>query len=193
MITVDVIGYDQTCASNSGGISRLYVGDADDFDWTSGTTNAQTSGYSAVTRQTGATHAGGADLYELILMDDTGKVTITQSIENGSSKWAFAVEGQLLKVQQSLVQFAEKLDGANICGQLVWVWEDQNGKFWVAGEKFVDGDAIPKFKVKQNGSVIDYGQNLNSFNGMNLKAAGDYSRPAYEFTGGAAAIAAMQA
>lgn len=190
MISVTVKGYIQSCTSNSGGVSRLWVGDADDFDFTSGTTDAQTSGYSALARRTGATAPDG-NLFEISLGDETGKVTVTNSIENGGSNWAYSIEGQLIRVQQSMMQFAEKLDGASVCGQLVWVWEDNNGKFWVAGEKYVDGAAIRKFKIKQNGSVIDWGQALNSFNGMNFKATGNFYRPPYEFTAGAAAIAAV--
>jgi hypothetical protein len=193
MITVTVTGYQQTCATNSGGISRLWVGDASDFDFTSGTTSAEESGYSAIARRAGATAPDGS-LFEIILQDETGKATITQSIENGSASWAYLLEGQLLRVQQSMAKFAAMLDSASICGQLLWVWSDMNGKIWVAGEQYVDATQLSrKFKLKQNGSVIDWGQAMNSFNGMNLKVAGNYYRPAYEFTGGIAGITAVAA
>jgi hypothetical protein len=191
MIGVTVAGYTQTCTTNSGGISRLWVGDAEDFNLTSGTTNAQTSGYSAIARRTGATHVGGADLFEIVLLEDSGKANITQSIQNGSAQWAYALEGQLLYVQQTMIDFAMKLDAASLCGQLIWVIQDNNGKLWVIGEKWVDASAIVKFKVKQDGSVVDFGQALNSFHGMNFKAQGNYRRPAYEFTAGFTALSAM--
>lgn len=191
MLGVSVTGYQQTCTNNSGGISRLWVGDAEDFNLTSGASGAQKDGYSAIARRTGATHVGGADLYEMILQEDSGKVTATNSETAGSAQWAYALEGQLIQVQQSMIDFAQKLDAASLCGQLIWVWQDNNGKIWVAGEKYVDAAAIVKFKIRQNGSVIDFGQALNTFNGMNFKAQGNYTRPAYEFSGGFTALSAM--
>jgi hypothetical protein len=191
MLTVTVAGYTQGCTNNSGGISRLWVGDAEDFNLTSGATSAQLSGYSAIARRAGATHVGGADLFEMVLLEDSGKGTITQTLQNGSANWAYSLEGQLLYVQQSMIDFAQKLDSASLCGQLIWVWQDNNGKIWIAGEKYVDAAAIVKFKIKQDGSVVDYGQALNSFHGMNFKAQGNYRRPAYEFTAGYAALSAM--
>lgn len=191
MLGVSVTGYIQSCTNNSGGISRLWLGDSEDFNLTSGTNGAQKDGYTAVARRTGATHAAGADLFEMILQEDSGKVTITNSEANGSAQWAYDIEGQLIQVQQSMIDFAQKLDSASLCGQLIWVWQDNNGKIWVAGEKWVDASNIVKFKIRQNGSVIDYGQQLNTFNGMNFKALGNYTRPAYEFTGGFTALSAM--
>jgi hypothetical protein len=190
MISVTVQGYNQACATNSGGISRLWVGDAEDFNFTSGTNGAQKSGYSAIARRTGATSPDGC-LFEIVLQDESGKLQVTQSLQNGSAQWAYALEGQLLRIQQAMSEFASKIDAASICGQLVWVVQDNNGKFWVVGEKYVDASAIVKFKVKQDGSVLDWGQALNNFSGMNFKAQGNYTRPPYEFTGTYTALSGM--
>jgi hypothetical protein len=190
MLSVTVQGYGQTCtSSNSGGLSRLFVGDADDFTLTAGTTNAQTSGYSAIARR-GAAEAGRL-LFEIVSLEDTLSAKATQSVTEGAVNWAYEIGGRLIKMQQSLSQFAEKLDAAAICGQLIWVWEDNNGIFWVAGEKWVATATIPKFKIKQDGSVIDWGAAFNQFNGMNFSAKGNYRRPPYIFSGGAAGIIAM--
>jgi GH24 family phage-related lysozyme (muramidase) len=190
MLSVTVQGYGQTCTStNSGGLSRLWVGDADDFTFTAGTTNAQTSGYSAIARR-GADEDGRL-LYEITSLEDTLSAKATQSITDGAVSWAYEIGGRLIKMQQSLSQFAEKLDAAAICGQLLWIWEDNNGLFWVAGEKWIGTSTIPKFKIKQDGSVIDWGAAFNQFNGMTFSAKGNYRRPPYTYTGGSAGIIAM--
>src|SRR5205085_10288791 len=155
MLAVTVQGYGQSCtSSNSGGVSRLFVGDSEDFTFTAGTTNAQTSGYSAIARR--GTDEVGRLLYEIVSLEDSLSAKATQSITDGAVNWAYEIGGRLIKMQQSLSQFAEKLDAAAICGQLLWVWEDNNGLWWVAGEKWVGSNTIPKFKIKQDGSVIDW-------------------------------------
>lgn len=192
MLQVSVIGYSQACESNSGGISRIWVGDAADFDLTAGAPNAEEAGYSAIARRAGATHAGGADLFEVVFRDESGNVQVTQSVEEGSAQWAYNLQASLLRNQQIQSRFLIKLDTASICGQLLWVWEDYNGKIFMAGEMYVGGALQRKFKLRQNGSVMSWGQTLNNFNGTNLQIQGNYFRPPYEFTGGILAIQAMQ-
>ena len=268
MISVAVQGYNQACtSSNSGGISRLFVGDAEDFSLTAGTPDAQSSGYSAIARRSaygsGATgtasvssgavtgvsvgsggtgyssaptvvFAGGGGtgaagtavivggaivsvtittpgtgyttaptvsftnpaepgrlLYEIVSLADSLTAKATQSRTDGSTQWAYEIGGRLLKMQQGLVQFAEKLDAAAACGQLMWVWQDNNGAWWVIGEKYVGSNILTKFRILQDGSVVDWGTALNTFNGMTLSAKGNYSRPPYTFTGGSSGILAM--
>lgn len=190
MLSVVVEGYGQVCTSNnSGGVSRLWVGDAEDFTLTAGVTSAQAAGYSAIARR--GTDEEERLLYEIVSADDGIIAKATQSIAEGSSAWAYEVGAKLIKMQQGLSRFAEKLDAAAICGQLIWVWQDNNGKVWLAGEKWVGTNTLPKFKIKQDGSVVDWGQAFTNFNGMTLSAKGTYTRPPYEFTGGVAGIIAM--
>ncbi len=192
MLNVTVTGYAQACTNqNSGGAGQLWVGDAEDFDLTAGAPDAETSGYSAIARRAGATQVGGGNLYEIKCLEDSINPKVTQSLTDGSVQWAYEIIGKNLKMQQALSKFASKLDAAGVCGQLIWVWYDNNSKIWIAGEKYVGGNPITKFKIKQDGSVIDWGTAFNSFNGMNLSAKGNYTRPPYEFTGGIGALSAM--
>lgn len=193
MLSVNVTGYQQGCTTNSGGIGRLFVGDAEDFNFTSGTPDAQTTGYSAIALRTGALTTTGSGLFEIGIMEETGQYKQTQSIANGSSSWAHEITGQVLKVQQSMVQFAQMLDGVNGCnGQLLFVVIDSNGIPWIVGEKYIDGaDAGKKFKVKQDGTVLDTGKAIADFNGGSLSFKGNFGRPAYTFTGLVTALTAL--
>jgi hypothetical protein len=57
MLGCSVQGYIKSCGNTTGGVAQLFLGDANDFDFTSAAddANGNPTGYSAVTRHTGAT------------------------------------------------------------------------------------------------------------------------------------------
>jgi hypothetical protein len=66
-----------------------------------------------------------------------------------------------------------------------------DGKIFVIGEKYVDDDELPPFKMRQDGSKISTGTKGIDFNGEDLSIKGSFKRKPYEFTGGWAAITAF--
>lgn len=57
MLGCNVVGYIKSCGINTGGVETLLIADANDFDWTSGASDADgnPTGYEAIARHAGAT------------------------------------------------------------------------------------------------------------------------------------------
>ena len=137
----------------------------------------------------GATAANGAYLFEIDSLDDTIGVDMTQSNADGSSNaWEYLIAAKLAQFSQQMTNFNKKIDAAAACCQLIFVWRNNDGKIFVAGEKYVNNVLIPKFKLRQDGSKIQTGKKFTDSNGQDLSIKGTYSRPAYEYTGGMAAL-----
>lgn len=137
----------------------------------------------------GATAAGGAYLFGIDSLEDSIQVTQTQAnAEGSSSAWEFLIISRMAKFAQNMTNFNKKLDSAATCCQLGFIWRQNDGGIFVAGEKYVNDLLIPKFKMRQDGSKIDTGKKFTDFNGQDLSLKGSYLRPAYEFTGGIGAL-----
>jgi hypothetical protein len=268
MLGCKIQGYVRSCSPTVGGASRLFVADANDYDFTSGATDASgnPSGYSAVELRSGATVAGSgatgtaaltadavsavtvgaggsgyttapsvvftggggtgatatatvsagvvtavtigsggtgyttaptvsfvssgtANLFEIDSLEDTINVSMSQANADGSSSaWDYAIICNMAQFSQQMTNFNSKIDAAAACCQMLFVWQQNDGKIFVAGEKYVDSLLIPKFKLRQDGSKIDIGKKFTDFNGQNLSIKGSYSRPAFEFSGGIDAL-----
>lgn len=133
--------------------------------------------------------SGGAFLFTIDSVADQLGVDISQSNADGSnSSYEYTITARLSQMSQALTNFNFKLDSAALCCQLVFVWRMNDGKVFVIGEKYVDADAIPRFKFRQDGSKISTGKKFTDFNGEDLSIKGSYSRKPYEFTGGWTAI-----
>lgn len=129
--------------------------------------------------------SSSAVLFEISSLDETIGVDIDQANADGSSSaWTYAITARLAQFSQKMTNFNTKIDAAAACCQLVFVWQNNDGKIFVAGEKYVDGVKIVPFKLRQDGSKISNGKKFTDFNGQDLSIKGTYSRPAYEFTGG---------
>lgn len=194
MVGCNVKGYTPICSAIVGGVGNLYVGDANDFDFTEGApdANGDPTGYASVAYRPGATAAGGAYFYEIKSVIDSIIVDISQSNpESTSSEYAYEIKAKAAKLCQALGNFAKKMDAASVCCQLVFVWIGYDGTIFVAGEKFVNGLQIPAFRFKQDGSKYTTGLKFSAFNGGDLSFKGTYLRLPYEFTGGIAALTAF--
>lgn len=191
MIGCTVKGYTRACTNVVGGASLLLVADANDWDFTEGAAdaNGDATGYSAVARRVGATAVGGAYFYEIQSLEDSISVEVTQANSEGSSSaWEYVIAARLAQLSQAMANFNKKIDAAALCCQLVFVWQNNDGKIFVAGEKYVGGALIPKFKFRQDGSKVQTGKKFTEYNGQDLSIKGSYSRLPYEYTGGIAAI-----
>ena len=140
----------------------------------------------------GATAAGGAYLYPIDSTEDTIGVDITQANSDGtSSSWDYLIAARLAKMSQAMTNFNVKIDAAAACSQMVFVWRNNDGVIFVAGEKYVNGVTIPKFKFRQDGSKMGTGKKFTDFNGQDLSIKGIYSRAPFEFIGGMGALQAF--
>jgi hypothetical protein len=147
------------------------------------------SGYTSAPTVVIGSAVAGAALFEIDSLDDTINTVLTQSNPDGSSSaWEYAITASMAQFSQSMTNFNTKIDAAAACCQLVFIWQNNDGKIFVAGEKYVDGVKIVPFKLRQDGSKIDNGKKFTDKNGQDLSIKGTYSRPAYEFTGGMAGL-----
>lgn len=191
MIGCSVKGYIRACAPATGGVGLLLVGDANDWEFTEGApdTNGDATGYSTVARRTGATALGGAYLYPIDSLEDSISVDITQSnTEGSSSAYEYVIAARLAQMSQAMTNFNKKIDAAALCCQLVFVYQTNDGKIMVAGEKYVGGVRQVPFKIRQDGSKFTTGKKFTDFNGQDLSLKGTYNRLPYEFTGGMGVI-----
>lgn len=195
MLGCTVKGFTRPCSPVTGGVDRLFVGDSNDFDFTSDTpVDGDPTGYAAIALHTGALTASGAFLYEIDSLVDTIGVDITQSNPDGSSSsYEYTIAARLAQMTQAMTNFNYKLDSAAVCCQLLFVWVTNDGHIFVVGEKYVDADVITRFRLRNDGSRFSSGKKFTDFNGQDLSIKGTYSRLPYEFTGTIGDIEAMAA
>lgn len=197
MLGCTIKGYTRSCAPTVGGAGNLWVGDANDFDFTSGAADADgdETGYSAIALISSSGDTSGMKLYEIDSLEDSINVTMTQANTDGSSSsWEYAIITRIAQFSQQMAIFNKKIDAAAACCQLVFIWAGNDGNLFVAGEKYVDTlRLVPKFKLRQDGSKIDIGKKFSDFNGQDVSFKGSYSRPAYQFTGGIGGLTAFLA
>src|ERR1700741_952083 len=152
MLGCTIQGYTRSCAPPVGGAGNLWVGDANDFDFTSGAVDGDgnPTGYSAVALRSATGDTSGMLLYEIDSLEDTINVTMTQANADGSSSsWEYAIVTRMAQFSQQMTNFNAKIDAAAACCQLVFIWASNDGNLFVAGEKFVDGlQLVPKFKLR---------------------------------------------
>src|SRR3954465_9755653 len=125
MLGCTVKGFKRSCAAVTGGIDRLFVADAYDFDFTSDSagSDGEPTGYASVARHTGALTASGAYLYEIDSLVDTIGVDVTQANADGSSSsYEYTIAARLAQMTQSVTNFNARLDAAAVCCQLLFIW-----------------------------------------------------------------------
>lgn len=191
MICVVVQGYSQACGAVAGGISRMWVGDPNDFDFTQAV--ATDEFYTAVARMAGATQVGGGNLFPVQFVEEEAELkSVKTTTSPVAIKYEHSVEAQLPALSKEMNAFLVKMDSSSICCGLIVVVELNNGKIFVIGEKYVNTAAVPLFKVRLTDVNGTSGKKWDDFNGATVTFKGNYIRPAREFTGGAAAIEAME-
>ncbi len=84
-----------------------------------------------------------------------------------------------------------RLDAASICSSIGLVIVDNAGSAHVIAERYVNAKVIPRFKMRNDGSVIEIGDKFDAKNGGTLALKGTYSRGPIEFTGGLEALDAV--
>jgi hypothetical protein len=188
MLSVTVSKYVPSCIPNSGGISRAWVFDPADFDFT----YAAGTGYTAVALMGGATILGGSGFFPIKFNYLEGQYKASHTFKGSSNKWAHSISLQVAYIGQELADFLTDMQTASTCGSLAFVLELNNGKVIVIGESNVNSAVIPNFRFVMDGTEADSGKAFDDNNGAQLMFKGDYTRAAYEFTGGVAAIIALE-
>ena len=190
MLCVTLKGYVRACAPTTGGLSAAWVFDPSDFDFTTGTSGANS--YASVARRTGATAVGGAKMFPINFMVDEGSFKTTQKANAGFSSWDYELSLQLQQLSQDMSDFVNQLAVAAICCGLGLIVQLNDGSLIVMGEKYVNAAQIPRWVMKMDGTVFDTGKTFTEFNGATLVLKGTYSRAPNFFTGGIAAITALE-
>lgn len=190
MLCFNAKGYVRTCAGVSGGVSRIWIFDPADFDWT--LAQADAPAYSVVARRSGATAEGGACMYPVVFQDKEANYQFAHSVTGCAVRYEHTLNLQLPQLSGSLTRFLQYLDAAGCCCGLGFVIELNDGKIFVMGERYVGGAPIPLFKVRQDGTTGDTGKLFSDFNGANVVMKADYSRALLEYSGGISAIVAFE-
>jgi hypothetical protein len=165
--------------------------DPADFDWTTVTTPAVANSYDTVDLRTGAT-APAAAMFPVSFQIDEASLKATQKVVGCSNSFDFELSFQLPQLSQELTDFLNQIAAAACCCGLGLVVEMNDGKIFVLGERYVNGDLIPRWIMKMDGTTLDSGKTFTEFNGAILLLKGSYSRAMNEFVGGASAIEALE-
>lgn len=193
-LAVKLVGYAAACAAISGGVSRLWVFDNKDYTFTQAAFDPATghAPYTAITAMTGADAAGAAMLplkFERFEVEYTYK----QSRKGRFSKYEHQLQFKMADLSQSLANWNVLLDAASACEGVGLIIQLVTGKILVMGEAIIGGNPIevPMY-VMQDGSSGTSGKVMDDFNGQDTILKTDYNRPLLEFTGGLAAITALE-
>lgn len=183
MLCVQLTGYNRACGGVTGGISDLLIFDPNDYNFTQAAPVAGVAQvYTAVALRTGATLVGGAKMYAMNFQIEEAEWTWKQSRKACSTKYDHEFKFQLVENSHTLTTFLQALDAASCCCGLGMIIRTNNGKIFVAGEKYVNASAITRFSVTQDGSDGTTGKVFDDPNVGNIVLKGAYSRNLYEYT-----------
>lgn len=191
MLCVTLKKYTRACGSVSGGISDIVFFDPFDFDFTNTTTSGVVGPYTVIEARTGAETLG--KVYPVTFQQDEAEWKWTQSRKGCSVKYDHEFDFQLPDNSQQLTNFLSAMDAAACCCGLGMIIRLNNGKIFIAGERFVNSTEQPRFTITQDGSTGTSGKLIDDFNGGNLVFKGSYTRNLLEYTGDWADVTALVA
>ncbi len=185
MLCVRLKSFDRVCKPTSGGISRVWIFDRDDFSFTQAAADADGNKpkYTAITLRPGADDADGANLFPVKFQDTEAEYRYTHSLTGSSVKYEHVVEFLLPDLDHFITQWNERVDAASACCGIGLIVELASGLILVLGEKYVNNVAGREWKMKQNGSTGTSGRLFEDANGQTTLLTGDYFRGAYEYSG----------
>lgn len=186
MLCVSLKQYSRACSAVTGGISDIAVFDPNDLDFTqAAAVEGVAQPYSAVAERDGV---DGISIFSITFQQDEAEWTWAQSITGCSVSYEHEFIFQLPENSHQLTTFQQALDAAACCCGIGFIFRMNNGKIFVAGEKYVNASSIQRFTLKQDGSEGGSGKLFGDFNGGNIHLKGTYLRNLYEFTGAWSAI-----
>lgn len=193
MLCVKLKSFDRVCKATSGGISRVWIFDRDDFDFTQAAADADGNKpkYTVIARRSGATSEGG-NLFPVKFQDKEAEYRYTQSLTGSSVKYEHVMEFLLPDLDHFITQWNERVDAASACCGIGLIVELNSGLILVLGEKYVNGSSVREWKMAQNGSTGTSGRLLEDANGQTTLLTGDYYRGAYEYSGTTASLTDLE-
>lgn len=184
MLCVTLRGYSRACGGVTGGISDIVTFDPSDFNFTqTAAVGGVLPGYSAIALRAGATAANGGRMFVISFQNEEAEWVWRQSVRGCAVRYEHEFRFQLPENSQTLTTFLQALDAASCCCGLGMIIRMNSGKIFVAGERFVNANEVPKFIIKNDGSEGTSGKLYDDFNGGNIVLKGSYSRNLYEYTG----------
>lgn len=197
MLCVRLKAFDKACQATTGGISRIWIFDREDFNFTQaladGDGNAQKYSAIAVRTAAGADDADGAVLFPVQFQYKEAEYRYTHSLNGSSVKYEHVIEFLLPDLDHFITQWNERVDAASACCGIGIIVELNSGKILVLGEKYVNDSAVREFRMAQNGSTGTSGRLFEDPNGQTTLLTGDYFRSAYEYSGTIASLEALEA
>lgn len=197
MLCTNTYQYIRSCAPVSGGVSRAWFADPDDWNFTQAAAAAAVGGYlvkpgySVLARRAGAT-APDAILIPIPFQIDEAQYTFKQSTKGCSTKYEHEFKCQLPQLSNNLTNLLMSWDASGCCCGLLIIIEMNDGKIFVIGEKYVNTTVIPRFMVRHDGSDGDSGKVYDDFNGANVSFKANYSRPPFEYTAAVSTLIAFE-
>jgi hypothetical protein len=194
MLTVKLKKYDVACAATTGGVSRVWIFDRDDFNFTQAAADADGNKpeYTAIARRAGVTSEGGGNLFVVKFQYKEGQYQYTQSKNGTSVKYEHTLTMLMPDLSHFITQWNERVDEASACNGIGIIVELNSGKVFVLAEKYVNDTPIREWRMEQNGSTGDSGKLFEDPNGQTTKLVGDFNRSAFEYTGGIASLIALE-
>lgn len=194
MLSVTLIDYNAQCAVTTGGVSNIWLFDRDDFEFTqaAAATDGSLPPYSAVALRTGATATAGAKMFPINFFYQECEYKYNMTKKGASVEYAHEVTFLLPDLSNLITNWNSMVDAAGACHGVGMVIQLFSGKIFVLGEKWVGTNALPEWRIAQDGSSATTGKLFSDVNGQTTTLKGPYKRAAYEFSGGAAAIIALQ-
>lgn len=194
MLSISLKKFDRECAPTSGGVSRVWIFDRDDFSFTQAAAdaNGDMPQYTAIVRRPGAVAEDGAVLFPVIFQEKEAEYRYTQSLTGSSNKYEHVLEMLLPDLGHFITQWNQKVDAAAACHGIGIIVRLNSGKTLVLGEKYVNNEEIDDWKMKQNGSTGTSGRLYEDPNGQTTILTGDYHRGAYEYSGTLSSLTALE-
>jgi hypothetical protein len=189
MLCVTLKSYTKPCGGVSGGVSRIWVFDPTDFNFTQ---VAKNDPYTVIALRDGATAAAGAKIFPINFQRKEAEFKFKHTITGCSVKYEFDISAQLPGLTNDLTAYLMSLDTAGCCCGLGLIIELNTGVVLVIGERYVNASLIPYFEVKMDGTDGTSGKKFEDFQGANVMFKGEYNRPAFEYTGGINSLIAFQ-
>lgn len=194
MLCIRLKGFDQACQKTTGGVSKIWIYDRDDFNFTQAANDADGSKgkYTAIARRDGATSDGGANLYPVKFQFKEAEYKYTQSLNGASVKYEHSLEFLISNLSHVISTWNDAVDSAAACCGIGVIVQLNSGVIFVLGEKYVNTEEIPEWRIAQSGSTGTSGKLYEDPNGQTTILTGDYSRSAYEYSGSVASLTALQ-
>lgn len=151
------------------------------------------TGYTSAPTVTIAPPAVSGIMLPINFQREEAEYKFTQSRKGCSVKYEHSLEFLLPDLSHTITTWNASVDAAGCCCGIGLAIQFNSGKIFIAGERFVNGDAIDiPLYMQQDGSTGTSGKLLDDVNGETAILKGSYPRKLYEYTGGVQSLIDLQ-